>query len=150
MKNSRRSRSGASKVVAAPATFAQAMPSTTSHATHVPSILALEKWRDPLAPPSPGRPRRSGASLAKDCVVVFRLAAPRARSVRLAADFTEWEKYALSLQQAGDGEWEVRVSLSPGQYGYRFLVDGQWQDDPRCQRQEPNPFGTANSVAEIC
>ncbi|HVY71135.1 MAG TPA: isoamylase early set domain-containing protein [Verrucomicrobiae bacterium] len=95
------------------------------------------------------RLRRGGASLAHDCRVVFRLIAPRARSVKLAADFTDWEKNALSLQRGGDGEWEVRVTLAPGRYGYRYLVDGKWEDDPHCPRREPNPFGTANAVAEV-
>ena len=80
---------------------------------------------------------------------VFRFTAPKARSVKLAADFTNWEKLPLKLHRDKDGVWEVKVPLSPGRYGYRFLVDGQWQDDPQCTRSEPNPFGSTNAIAEV-
>ena len=80
---------------------------------------------------------------------VFRLDAPKARCVQLAADFTDWSKLPLNLRRRQDGMWEIKLSLSPGRYGYRFLVDGQWQDDPQCTLREPNPFGTTNAVAEV-
>ena len=32
---------------------------------------------------------------------------------------------------------------------FKFLVDGNWQDDPRAKERTPNPFGTCDSVLEI-
>jgi 1,4-alpha-glucan branching enzyme len=82
-------------------------------------------------------------------VIEFRLEAPSARSVKLAADFTEWENAAINLANKGNGTWGIRLPLSPGRYAYRFLVDGDWHDDPRCAERIPNPFGTSNSVIEV-
>lgn len=74
----------------------------------------------------------------------FHLEAPSAQSVKLAADFTEWEKFPLDLIKSGDGVWFIIVPLPPGNYSYRFIVDGRWHDDPRPSQRVSNPFGTAN------
>ena len=39
--------------------------------------------------------------------------------------------------------------LPPGTHHYRFLVDGEWRDDPECKMQVPNAFGTRNSVRQV-
>ena len=80
---------------------------------------------------------------------IFRFEACRANRVKLAADFTGWEKQPIDLRQMEDGTWQVAVELPVGQYSYRFLVDGEWRDDPRCLDYEPNPFGTINAVITV-
>jgi hypothetical protein len=79
----------------------------------------------------------------------FHLQAPTACSVKLAADFTDWEKHPLDLIKSEDGVWFTLVPLSPGQYAYRFIVDGQWRDDPHPARRAPNPFGSVNAVVVV-
>jgi hypothetical protein len=79
----------------------------------------------------------------------FRLNAPSARTVNLAAEFTEWETAAIPLARSDDGTWRISLPLAPGRYAYRFLVDGNWRDDPHCSERVPNPFGTANSVIVV-
>jgi len=58
----------------------------------------------------------------------FHLEAPAAESVQMAADFTDWEKSPLDLIPGSDGVWFLIVPLLPGEYHYRFIVDGQWED----------------------
>lgn len=79
----------------------------------------------------------------------FSFKAPAAMSVQLAGDFTHWSEHAISMRQGGDGVWRTTVDLQPGTHHYRFLVDGQWQDDPECTVRVPNPFGTQNSVRQV-
>ncbi len=79
----------------------------------------------------------------------FKLIAPTAKSVKLAGDFTEWEKSPLDLMPAPNGVWSVAIPLPAGRYAYRYIVDGQWFDDPRSELRLPNPFGTANAVVEV-
>ena len=79
----------------------------------------------------------------------FRLDAPSAREVLLAADFTDWEKAPIKMIKGGGGVWHVKTSLAPGRHLYRFLVDGEWRNDPNHGEQVPNPFGTTNSVIEV-
>lgn len=81
--------------------------------------------------------------------VRFRFEAPKARAVKLVADFTGWDKRPLELLPDDSGNWQITVDLPPGRYAYRFIVDGEWCDDPACQECEVNPFGTHNAVIEV-
>ena len=81
--------------------------------------------------------------------VEFFLKAPSAKSVKLAANFTDWEKCPLDMMQSEDGIWFSTIPLAPGQYSYRFIVDGQWCDDPRSTRRVPNPFGSENALLVV-
>jgi hypothetical protein len=79
----------------------------------------------------------------------FHLAAPLARSVKLAANFTDWEKSPLDMSKSADGMWQVVVPLPPGDHSYRFIVDGEWCDDPHPALCVPNPYGTRNAVVKV-
>ncbi len=81
--------------------------------------------------------------------VTFSLRAPQARTVQLAGDFTGWRESPIALQKQQDGVWKKTVSLPPGTYEYRLLVDGQWTDDPQCATKRPNPFGSQNCVCAV-
>ena len=79
----------------------------------------------------------------------FTYQAPAALSVQLAGDFTEWEKSPITLRRQEDGLWQATVELKPGTHRYRFLVDGEWQDDPTCALFVPNPYGGRDGVREV-
>lgn len=79
----------------------------------------------------------------------FRLEAPHAARVKLVGDFTDWDQRPLALRPCGSGIWHIAVKLPPGRYAYRFIVDGEWCDDPECEQCEVNPFGTHNAVIEV-
>ena len=82
-------------------------------------------------------------------IAKFRFEAPEAKLVKLAADFTDWEKTPIDMVKADNGIWGTVVPLPPGHYSYRFIVDGQWCDDPYPVRSMTNPFGTTNSIIEV-
>jgi 1,4-alpha-glucan branching enzyme len=81
--------------------------------------------------------------------VTFSYAAPKAQSVLLAGDFTGWQQAPLKLKKGKDGVWKTAVSLPPGIYEYRMLVDGQWENDPQCPTRRPNQFGGENCVCKV-
>lgn len=81
--------------------------------------------------------------------VEFSFKSSTARSVKLAGDFTDWESHALDMRHKEDGSWFATVPLAPGSYSYRFIVDGQWVDDPMSNLHMPNPFGTENAVVHV-
>ena len=81
--------------------------------------------------------------------ITFSLAAPAARSVQLAGDFTGWGQSPVALKKLKSGLWKAVVALAPGRHEYRFLVDGQWTDDPGCKIRQPNQFGGENSVCVV-
>jgi 1,4-alpha-glucan branching enzyme len=80
---------------------------------------------------------------------VFTFKAPTASKVLLAGDFTDWQQRPVSLKKEADGIWRTIVTLEPGAHHYRFLVDGQWQDDPECALHVPNPYGGEDAVRAV-
>jgi len=70
-------------------------------------------------------------------------------SVQLVGDFTHWQQQPINLLRGTDGIWRATVELPPGAHHYRFLVDGQWRDDPECMVLVPNPYGGHNAVREV-
>lgn len=81
--------------------------------------------------------------------ITFKLNAPEAQCVLLVGDFNSWNPDAHPLKKTSNGLWKTSVSLSPGRYEYRFLVDGQWQNDPYCINFVPNPFGSENCIVAL-
>lgn len=78
----------------------------------------------------------------------FTFRAPAAASVMLVGDFTHWQQQPIALKSQGGGLWRAEVSLPPGPHHYRFLVDGEWRDDPECFVRVPNEFGSENCVCQ--
>jgi 1,4-alpha-glucan branching enzyme len=82
-------------------------------------------------------------------IQTFSFTAPAATSVQLVGGFTHWEQKPISMQRAADGIWRTTVALTPGTHQYRFLVDGEWQDDPECRLRVSNPFGSEDAIREV-
>lgn len=79
----------------------------------------------------------------------FSLEATGAKEVLLMGDFNNWSPEKHPMRRDENGMWNKVVMLAPGGYEYKFLVDGQWREDPRNDRLCPNCFGTQNSVLEL-
>jgi hypothetical protein len=74
---------------------------------------------------------------------------PGANEVFIAGSFNGWQPSASALQAQGDGRWAVDLTLARGRYEYRFVVDGQWMDDPLALAYVSNPFGGLNGVLAV-
>jgi 1,4-alpha-glucan branching enzyme len=81
--------------------------------------------------------------------VPFRVSAPEAKEVRITGDFIGWITNGVGLSKNGNGEWRTVLTLAPGEYQYRLLIDGEWQDHREASRRLPNPFGTENCVLKV-
>jgi len=60
---------------------------------------------------------------------------PNAQNVYVTGSFNGWKADGIKLKKTIDG-WVVPVILQSGNYGYKFIVDGNWITDPA------NPFHT--------
>jgi len=81
--------------------------------------------------------------------VVFALERAEAHEVYLCGDFNGWSDRNLPMIQQDGRRWEKRLTLAPGRYEYKFLVDGEWLSDPCGPQEVVNAFGSVNSVAEV-
>ena len=76
----------------------------------------------------------------------FSLLAPEAKRVFIAGSFNQWNLSSHPLKKDKQGVWKISLALDPGQYEYRFYVDGEWKNDPHCSSFVENPFGTSNCL----
>ena len=53
------------------------------------------------------------------------------------------------MKKKDDMIWSAKVTLSPGRYEYKFLVDGMWAEEVPCVERAKNSFGTDNYVITI-
>jgi 1,4-alpha-glucan branching enzyme len=61
--------------------------------------------------------------------ITFTYTDPNAATVEVAGEFNDWKPQAMTKDESGN--WSTTVNLEPGQYGYKFVVDGEWKFDPK-------------------
>jgi Glycogen recognition site of AMP-activated protein kinase len=81
--------------------------------------------------------------------VTFNYLAPSAEAVYLAGDFNGWNAADLMLTPGDGGLWTTTVELAEGRYEYKFVVDGQWMEDPDNPEKVTDPFGGSNSLVTV-
>jgi len=81
----------------------------------------------------------------------FTLYARDAESVAIAGSFNNWSKTADQLGfDEREGVWEIVIPLPPGEYEYKFVIDGkEWIADPGNPEVTEDGFGGYNSVIEV-
>jgi chromosome partitioning protein len=79
--------------------------------------------------------------------ILFVLNAPNAQNVYLTGEFTNWSREGIRMEKDGKtGFWKAVLHLEPGEYEYRFIVDGVWIKDPNNTDSVLNEFGQENSL----
>ena len=67
-------------------------------------------------------------------------------SVSLRASFNSWGEWPMEKQP--DGTWSIIVDLEPGEYQYKFFINGKWPQDMSTARAggpiDPNAMGYVN------
>lgn len=81
--------------------------------------------------------------------VEFEFFAPESKKVQLAGTFNDWKAEETPLKKDRNGVWKTSLNLPSGRYEYRFLVDGDWQNDQKPKECIPNEYGSWNCVIEI-
>jgi enterochelin esterase-like enzyme len=84
-----------------------------------------------------------GAAVAEP--VRFSLAAPEARAVFLAGEMTDWDAHKRAMTRGEDGVWRLDLDLTPGEWLYKFVVDGRWMHDPATLEHDADGRGGQHS-----
>lgn len=115
------------------------------------AALAVEVAAAPAPEVRPGRAAAEtpapGEAALREVVVEFR--DPAARDVRIAGDFNGWvpDRGVASevVEDGGARVWRKILHVPPGAYEYRYVVDGEWREDPANPDRVPSGLGPPNS-----
>ncbi len=72
----------------------------------------------------------------------------QARNVILSGSFVNWDEKTLRMNKVKDG-WALPVYLKEGTHAYKFIVDGNWINDPANQFKVNDGKGNVNSLLNL-
>jgi hypothetical protein len=114
------------------------------------STLAIEVA---ACPPAPAMPVEEPIRSDEPREVVVRFSDADAGDVRIAGDFNGWvPDKGVHSRLESDGAtrvWTKVLRLRPGTYQYRYVVDGEWREDPSNGATQPSSAGGRNSVLVV-
>lgn len=84
-------------------------------------------------------------SLSGEGKIIFGQYAPEANTVYLAGTFNSWSPNSTPMKKVDD-RFEIDLSLPPGTYYYKFIIDGRWIEDIDNPAKVDDGFGGFNSV----
>lgn len=82
--------------------------------------------------------------------VEFVIEAGQGKTVAVAGSFNDWDPTAKILaDKTNEGVYRGVLMLAPGEYEYKFVVDGDWRIDENNPCFASNDLGTLNSVLKV-
>ena len=93
------------------------------------------------------RPKRAASTADEYVKVEFIYSNTNARVVFLSGEFNGWAT-TFKLHSYVGGVWKDFVYLKPGEYGYKFIVNGEWILDP-VNKKTMKVDGVINSKVSV-
>ena len=82
--------------------------------------------------------------------VSFELAVEPGSEVFVAGSFNDWDPRQHRMHDnPGSGHCKITLALPRGRHEYKFVVNGEWREDPNCLESAPNSVGSLNSVISV-
>ena len=107
-----------------------------------PKAAEPVKAAEPIAAAKPAEPKTER--------VTFSVRADVGSTVFLAGNFNNWDPTAKQMtDKKNDGLFTTTISLVPGEYQYKFIINGTWCADPECADWVQNEHGTLNSIRRV-
>lgn len=75
--------------------------------------------------------------------------APQASVVYLVGSFNDWNSENIQMEQDKNGVWHTTLDLEPGEYQYKYVVDGNWYYDPDHTNLADDGYGGSNSLVVV-
>jgi 1,4-alpha-glucan branching enzyme len=101
---------------------------------------------DPANPFTTGSGNYTNSFIALKANHIFELdQSPNAKTVIVTGSFNRWNTQGYRMAKE-DGKWILPISLKPGKYTYKFIVDGTWIIDPANKLYEQNEYNNYISV----
>lgn len=70
-------------------------------------------------------------------------------NVYLSGSFNAWATENINMTKT-DTAWICDITLTPGKHLYKFIVDGEWVNDPENKQKEDDTYDAYNSVYFEC
>ncbi|GAA4272882.1 hypothetical protein GCM10022258_21760 [Aquimarina gracilis] len=71
-----------------------------------------------------------------------------ARKVVLSGSFNKWNEDLFTMVRGKDC-WTITLNIRPGEYQYKFIIDGEWIADPLNPNKKLNEFNGYNSIINV-
>lgn len=70
--------------------------------------------------------------------------------VYLAGNFNGWNPTKRKMiDKENNGNFITTMMLPPGEYEYKFVINGHWSIDRECEDWVPNSMGSLNSLIRV-
>ncbi len=70
------------------------------------------------------------------------------QQVYLVGDFNHWNETSLPMQPVKE-KWNLDITLSQGEYEFKYLAGKQWHNDNQAHKYVTNGWGSENSVVVV-
>lgn len=104
--------------------------------------LAKELSKEPVVETAPAKAEETQE-------LSFKCDNPQAKEIYVVGDFNNWEINNRFQLTNKNGRWHVSVPLRKGEYKYKFVIDGEWTNDPSNPLVEDDCYGGKNSVVKV-
>ncbi len=110
----------------------------------------VRKEAEWLGPTVTSQERFLGPRPTKEGGIEFIFEDHQANEVKLAGDFNQWKAQDFIMMYDEEKKvWRKAISLKPGSYQYRYVVDGRWIADPHNPVTVDDQFGGVNSLVIV-
>ena len=65
--------------------------------------------------------------------------------VEISGTFDDWKKKHRLIHYPRESKWEISIKMKKGKHLYKYIIDGNWQVDPR-EPTETGQDGFENNV----
>lgn len=84
------------------------------------------------------------------CKVTFSVPAKDATQVVVAGNFNEWDTATNALKKLKNGTFKGTIDLpKDNSYEFKYVVDGEWQNETQADAYAWNEFASENSVLNV-
>jgi hypothetical protein len=114
------------------------LPIYLREGTHSYKFIVDGQWMTDPANPivrSDGRGNENSFLGIGDSLLFMLKGFPEASRVVLSGTFNAWNTSELIMERVGDN-WQIPYVLGPGNYEYKYIVDGRWTTDPSILSQQ--------------
>lgn len=119
-------------------------------------MIDAHYWKAPYSQPdktdkysNPSEMANQARVNARGNVTFYLKGYTKAKEVILSGSFNEWKEHDIKMVRAGNDGWQIKMSIPPGLYEYKFIVDGEWMHDPANKATVRNQYRTLNSILSV-